>query len=131
MLRVSWLARAMALCVTLVYSLSAPVRAESPAFAPPTAEERTALDEYIAKPDPSYSWRLGGMKEAADHTVYAIELTSQTWRTAEEVDRPVWKHWVMIVKPKEVTSTIGRTPRTPSNPAFWPSQNPPRPSSRS
>ncbi|MFO1005963.1 MAG: PhoPQ-activated pathogenicity-related family protein [Planctomycetaceae bacterium] len=107
MLRVSWLARAVALCVTLVCAWSAPVRAESPAFTPPTAEERTALDEYIAKPDPSYSWRLGGMKEAKDHTVYAIELTSQTWRTAEEVDRPVWKHWVMIVKPKVVTSKTG------------------------
>ena len=107
MLRVSWLARAVALCVTLVYVLSAPVRAESRGFTPPTAEERTALDEYIAKPDPSYSWRLGETKEAKDHTVYSIELTSQTWRTAEEVDRPVWKHWLIIVKPKGVTSKTG------------------------
>ena len=107
MFRVSWLARAVALCVTLVYALSTPVRAESRGFTPPTAEERTALDEYIAKPDPSYSWRLGETKEAKDHTVYSIELTSQTWRTAEEVDRPVWKHWLIIVKPKGVTSKTG------------------------
>lgn len=87
---------ALAMCP---WSVS-PVRAESIAV-----EDRTALDEYIAKPDPSYAWRLADTREAADHTVYAIELTSQTWRTAAEVDRPVWKHWLMIVKPKVVTST--------------------------
>ena len=30
---------------------------------------------------------------------YIIDLTSQTWRSADEVDRPVWKHWLSIVKP--------------------------------
>ena len=107
MLRISWWARAAALCMTLAYSCGVTAHAETPIAAALTAEERTALDEYIAKPDPSYSWRLGETKEAKDHTVYSIELTSQTWRTAEEVDRPVWKHWVVIVKPKGVTSKTG------------------------
>ena len=69
--------------------------------------QRTALDDYIAKPDASYSWRLASTKEAPDHTLFAIELTSQTWRTAEEVDRPVWKHWLMVVRPKDVVSKTG------------------------
>jgi len=72
-----------------------------------TSSNRTALDDYIAKPDSSYSWRLAATKEAADHTSFAIELTSQTWRKPEEVDRTVWKHWLMVVRPKEVISKTG------------------------
>lgn len=71
---------------------------------PPTPEEMTALDRYIAKPDDTFAWRLAATKEEADQTIYAIELTSQTWRSAEEVDRPVWKHWLMVTKPKQVVS---------------------------
>jgi PhoPQ-activated pathogenicity-related protein len=33
-----------------------------------------------------------------------LELTSQTWRKPEEVDRPVWTHWMTVVKPTEVAS---------------------------
>jgi PhoPQ-activated pathogenicity-related protein len=69
--------------------------------------QRTALDDYIAKPDSTYTWKLSHTKEAADHTVFGIELTSQTWRTPEEVDRPVWKHWLMVVCPKVVESKTG------------------------
>src|SRR5579871_4077656 len=73
--------------------------------APPNVTERTALDDYIAKKDPTYSWRLAEKREEKDRTIFAIELTSQTWRNAEEVDRPVWKHWLTVVRPKEVKST--------------------------
>ena len=72
-----------------------------------TVSHRTALDDYIAKPDSTYSWRLAETKEAADHTMFAIELTSQTWRSPEEVDRTVWKHWLMVVRPKDVVSKTG------------------------
>ena len=37
-------------------------------------------------------------------TTYVLELTSQTWRTATDVDRPVWKHWLTITRPAKVTS---------------------------
>lgn len=72
--------------------------------AAPPDTERTALDEYIAKEDKSYSWRLAEVREEPEQTVFAIELTSQTWRTADEVDRPVWKHWLMVVRPKQLAS---------------------------
>ena len=103
MFRISYLARFITLCAVLI----SPWNGCEAWADPPTAEERTALDEYIAKPDPTYAWRLAETREAADHTVFSIELTSQTWRTAEEVDRPVWKHWLIIVKPKVVVSTTG------------------------
>lgn len=72
-----------------------------------TPAHRTALDDYIAKKDPTFEWRLAETRQAADHTVFAIELTSQTWRKPEEVNRTVWKHWLMVVRPKDVASTTG------------------------
>jgi PhoPQ-activated pathogenicity-related protein len=36
--------------------------------------------------------------------VHVLELTSQKWLTADEVDRPIWKHWLNIVVPKNVLS---------------------------
>jgi PhoPQ-activated pathogenicity-related protein len=67
--------------------------------------QETALDRYIAKPDPAYQWKLVNTIPGEGFTGYVLELTSQTWRKAGEVDRPVWKHWLTVVKPTQVTST--------------------------
>ena len=66
--------------------------------------QETALDRYIARPDPSYSWKLINTIPGKGFHGYVIDLTSQTWRSAAEVDRPVWKHWLTIVKPDNTTS---------------------------
>src|SRR6266436_4398699 len=66
--------------------------------------QETALDRYIAKPDPSYAWKLVNTIPGEGYKAYVLELTSQTWRTEAEVDRPVWKHWLTIVKPEKTTS---------------------------
>jgi PhoPQ-activated pathogenicity-related protein len=66
--------------------------------------QETALDRYIAKPDKSYSWKLEKTVSGNGFKAFILELTSQTWRSAEEVDRPVWKHWLTIVKPDRVTT---------------------------
>ncbi len=70
-------------------------------------EEPTALDEYVAQPDPSYSYKLLSTIPGKGSTTYVLEMTSQTWLTTEEVDRPVWKHWMIITKPDEVKTQIG------------------------
>jgi PhoPQ-activated pathogenicity-related protein len=67
--------------------------------------QETALDRYIAKPDPAYSWKLAASVDGAGYKAFILELTSQTWRTAAEVDRPVWKHWLTIVRPDTVTTS--------------------------
>lgn len=59
----------------------------------------TALDRYIAKPDANYSWKVVGEYPGAGFTTSVLSLTSQQWRTAEEVDRPVWTHWLTVVRP--------------------------------
>lgn len=68
------------------------------------AESRklTALDRYVSAPDPSYQYELIRTTPAAGHTVYLLEMTSQTWRSPAEVDRTVWKHWLTIVKPDRI-----------------------------
>jgi PhoPQ-activated pathogenicity-related protein len=85
------------------------VEADAPAANPLAVkpEEKTALDAYLAKPDPAYKWTLVSTHPGDGFTTYVLELTSQTWRTSAEVDRPVWTHWMTIVKPAEVKSDKG------------------------
>jgi PhoPQ-activated pathogenicity-related protein len=66
------------------------------------AARPTALDRYVAAPDPSYAWRLVSTIPGKGGTTFILEMTSQTWLTTNEVDRPVWKHWMTVMKPDEV-----------------------------
>ena len=70
-------------------------------------EERTALDEYVARPDASYEYHLVKTIPGNKVTTYVLAMTSQTWLTTKEVDRPVWKHWLIVCKPDEVKSSTG------------------------
>lgn len=67
--------------------------------------DRTALDRYVAAPDPHYQFRLVKTLPGQGWTTYVLEMTSQQWLTTNEVDRPLWKHWVILVRPDTVTST--------------------------
>jgi PhoPQ-activated pathogenicity-related protein len=66
-----------------------------------------ALANYVNTPDPSYSYtkRNGDDGETrsipfvGSYTYYAIDMTSQTWRSTEDVDQPVWRHWLTIYVP--------------------------------
>ncbi len=64
--------------------------------------QQTALDRYVAKKDDVFAWKLVSTTKSSGHATYVLELTSQTWRTAAEVDKPVWKHWLTITKPEMV-----------------------------
>ena len=68
-----------------------------------TAQPATSLDRYVQKRDEVYGWKLvrtiTGQQGLQAHV---LELTSQTWRSAQEVDRPVWKHWLTVVQPDQV-----------------------------
>ena len=66
--------------------------------------QETALDRYLAKPDAVYGWKLVGTINSEGCRGFVLELTSQTWRSESEVDRPVWKHWLTIVKPDQVST---------------------------
>jgi PhoPQ-activated pathogenicity-related protein len=71
-------------------------------FAADPGQDRTALDDYVAAPDPSYGYQLVRTIPGDGLTTYVLEMTSQTWLTTNEVDRPLWKHWVIVTKPDKV-----------------------------
>src|SRR5260221_3824593 len=68
-------------------------------------DERTALDAYVVAPDTNYTFQLVKTIPGKGQTTYILDMTSQAWLTTNEVDRPLWKHWVIIVKPDQVTSS--------------------------
>ncbi|MCC6232892.1 MAG: PhoPQ-activated pathogenicity-related family protein [Verrucomicrobiales bacterium] len=74
----------------------------------PTAREATrkapltALDRYVHTPDPAYSWKMAGSVKGEGGTAYYLDMVSQTWLTTNEVNRPEWRHWVVIAKPDQL-----------------------------
>ncbi|MGF1528009.1 MAG: PhoPQ-activated protein PqaA family protein [Candidatus Competibacterales bacterium] len=64
------------------------------------ASAQTVLDDYVNRDDGVYA------VERLDHDddffadTYFLKLTSLRWRTAAEVDRPVWEHLMVVVLPR-------------------------------
>src|SRR5260370_16644161 len=70
------------------------------------AAHQTALDRYVAAPDANYKYDLVNTIPGEGYTAYVLQMTSQQWRTAPDVDNPICKHWVTIVKPPHVTTSL-------------------------
>ena len=98
-------------------------------FIHPIFAAETALDRYVKTPDPAYRFELMKSIRGSGYTTYVLELTSQTWRKSSEVDRTLWKHWLIIVKPDQVSGKTGylfitggsakdKTPDTIDDPTF-------------
>ena len=68
---------------------------------------RTALDDYIEKPDDSYSWKIASTKTADGMKTVVVDMVSQTWRTKKDVNRTEWRHWLTVSIPEKATSDIG------------------------
>jgi PhoPQ-activated pathogenicity-related protein len=73
----------------------------------PARSPRTPLDDYVARPDSSYAWKLVKTIPGAGYTAFVVDLTSQNWRKPPEVDRSLWQHWLVIVKPDRVEHDTG------------------------
>lgn len=58
----------------------------------------TALESYLEKLDPSYSWKIREEFTYGPVKAYIVELTSQTWMGH------VWKHQLNVVVPKKLRS---------------------------
>ncbi len=69
------------------------------------ASPPTALDRYIAAPDANYTYSLVYVIPGFGETTYILDMTSQEWLTTNEVNRTLWKHWVIIVEPYVVTNS--------------------------
>jgi PhoPQ-activated pathogenicity-related protein len=68
------------------------------------ADPSTALDDFIAAPDPSFSWSQVNTITGPGYEADVLDMTSQTWRTPAEVDRTDWQHYVTVIRPSVVTS---------------------------
>ncbi len=68
----------------------------------PLPAQQSALDRYVAAYDSAYGWKLVHTIPGDGYQTHVLELTSQTWRSERDVDKPVWKHWLTIVRPNRV-----------------------------
>ena len=62
----------------------------------------TALDAYIAAVDPNYSYEIVRTIPGKGFRMHVLSMTSQKWLTEEEVDRPLWQHWLTLIQPDKV-----------------------------
>ena len=64
----------------------------------------TPLDDYVAKPDPAFSYDATPAKETAkdNYTARTYRMSSQMWLDFSQVDRAKWEHWVVVIVPKEM-----------------------------
>lgn len=65
----------------------------------------TPFDQYLKKPDNSYTWKILSEKSVDGYRLIVVDMISQTWRTKEEVDRTQWQHWLTFYIPDKVAST--------------------------
>ena len=121
---VAILAGAVALLLPIAPIPGGSLAAQAPATSRAT---ETALDRYVAAPDASFAWTVARTLPAGDGvTATLIDLTSQRW-LEQEVEQPLWKHWLVVVTPANVTSDVGflyigggRNDRNPpAAPAPW------------
>ena len=64
------------------------------------ASEQTALDRYVAAPDPSYEYHEVSSQHGVLCDQHILQMTSQAWKSDKIVDKPVWKHWLILHVPK-------------------------------
>ncbi len=69
---------------------------------PAFSQKHTALDRYVAQPDPAYHFELQKTMSLEGCTISQIKMVSQVWRTPQEVDRPRWDHWLNVIRPGQV-----------------------------
>ena len=68
-----------------------------------------ALENYINAPS-TYEWELvappiPGANETP-YLYYVLRMTSQTWRSEEDVNLPVWSHWMEVYVPYTSQSVV-------------------------
>jgi PhoPQ-activated pathogenicity-related protein len=66
------------------------------------SKKLSGLSDYIARPEPNFSWTIADKKEGDGTKTYLLKLTSQTWQNID------WKHDLFVVIPAgaKPTSTM-------------------------
>lgn len=103
------LARTSSLTAALLFAFAAIASGQAlvermPPMDTPLNSELTALDHYVNQPDSTYAWKIARTIPTEKGTLWVVDLISQTWLRPDEVDRPVWQHWLLVYRPREVKS---------------------------
>lgn len=89
------------LCGFLVSPTSAQQAATSPpadqAQGPTLEEAATAIDRYVARPEPAYQWTLDEKTVQGGITIFRMTLTSQVWQDI------TWKHSLTVYEPANLS----------------------------
>ena len=67
----------------------------------------TALDRYVQTPDSNYSYTLANTIEGEGYTMYVLDMVSQAWLTDAEIDRTLWRHWLVLIRPDGAATNKG------------------------
>ena len=65
------------------------------------------FEAYLAEVHPAFEYELSNTIEGDGYTAYVIRMVSQEWLTAEQVNEPVWWHWLTVVVPEDVEHSTG------------------------
>ncbi len=59
------------------------------------------LKNYVQTADPAYDFSVAStvVDPGGLFTYYVLNMTSQSWRTSDDVNQTLWQHWVQIVVP--------------------------------
>lgn len=95
--------RLFSLALACLVATTSPLAAQ--ALRVPAADpSSTALDRYVAAPDPAYRWSVVATRQEGPLTVTTIAMTSQTWRTPAEVSQTEWRHYLTVMRPEKIES---------------------------
>ncbi len=67
-----------------------------------TGITRTALDDYVDKPDTNYAFEVVREEEGPGYTAVFVNMTSQQWLTPQLVSRSIWFHGLVIMIPHKI-----------------------------
>lgn len=74
---------------------------------PTPGATRTALDEYVHRPDPAFRYERVRTIEGDGYDAHVLRMVSQRWRTEDEVNRTEWWHWLIVAVPDRVDHQTG------------------------
>ncbi|KAL4239702.1 hypothetical protein ACF0H5_000506 [Mactra antiquata] len=63
----------------------------------------TPLDDYVNKPDSTYTYNVTDVNHENGYTFYVINMTSQTWEKGFQ-SRPIWWHIMYVIIPDRLKS---------------------------
>ncbi|MDZ4860525.1 MAG: PhoPQ-activated protein PqaA family protein [Candidatus Hydrogenedentes bacterium] len=96
----------LAACTACKNSLPAPLPTTTTAPTAPASQKvaTTALDDYVAKPDPAFAYDPAAAVETktGNYTAKVYKMVSQEWLDTTKVDKPKWEHWVTVIVPNDI-----------------------------